>query len=245
MIRNVLLFRRGRSGLAAASSTRPSAWSRQTTTVYEVSIRPTRYEDGVVDLEVRTRDTWTLQPGHPLQPRRRRQLGRHQFQGDQPPRHRHHARHRAQFRASTAPARWCSCRTTTCSTAGRASASSAASSTTAPRARTASRIRSMRSTRARRGARSLSTFDRRDALFEGGNPVGDYRHFQHQGEAFVGQSNGLRGRWTHRQTLGLRLRVGPLRDRPVQAAARGAARRIARSPARSSATRPSRTTSCR
>ena len=36
---------------------------RQTTTVYEVSIRPTRYEDGVVDLEVRTRDTWTLQPG--------------------------------------------------------------------------------------------------------------------------------------------------------------------------------------
>jgi outer membrane protein assembly factor BamA len=31
--------------------------------VYDVSIRPVAYHDGVVDIEVRTRDTWTLQPG--------------------------------------------------------------------------------------------------------------------------------------------------------------------------------------
>ena len=36
---------------------------RQTSSVYDVAIRPTRYENGIVDLEVTTRDTWTLEPG--------------------------------------------------------------------------------------------------------------------------------------------------------------------------------------
>ncbi|MGB5081349.1 MAG: hypothetical protein WBO23_11480 [Burkholderiales bacterium] len=31
--------------------------------LYEVSIRPIAYHDGVADIEVRTRDTWTLEPG--------------------------------------------------------------------------------------------------------------------------------------------------------------------------------------
>jgi outer membrane protein assembly factor BamA len=31
--------------------------------LYDVSIVPTAYHDGIVDVEVRTRDTWTLQPG--------------------------------------------------------------------------------------------------------------------------------------------------------------------------------------
>lgn len=30
---------------------------------YEVNIRPAAYHDGIVDIEVRTRDTWTLEPG--------------------------------------------------------------------------------------------------------------------------------------------------------------------------------------
>ena len=34
--------------------------------VYEATIRPIRYENNVVDLEVRTRDTWTLQPSASL-----------------------------------------------------------------------------------------------------------------------------------------------------------------------------------
>ena len=36
---------------------------RQSSSVYDVSVRPLRYQDGIVDLEVRTRDTWTLEPG--------------------------------------------------------------------------------------------------------------------------------------------------------------------------------------
>ena len=35
---------------------------RANSTVYEVEIRPVRYQNGVVDIEVMTRDTWTLQP---------------------------------------------------------------------------------------------------------------------------------------------------------------------------------------
>ena len=31
--------------------------------LYDVSIRPTSYSDGVVDIEVRTRDTWSFEPG--------------------------------------------------------------------------------------------------------------------------------------------------------------------------------------
>ncbi|HEX9571017.1 MAG TPA: hypothetical protein VF969_02050, partial [Burkholderiales bacterium] len=30
---------------------------------YDISIAPVAYHDGVVDIEVRTRDTWTLEPG--------------------------------------------------------------------------------------------------------------------------------------------------------------------------------------
>ncbi len=31
--------------------------------IYDVAIHPTAYHDGVVDIEVKTRDTWTLEPG--------------------------------------------------------------------------------------------------------------------------------------------------------------------------------------
>lgn len=36
---------------------------RENRYLYEVEIRPTAYHDGVVDIEVMTRDTWTLDPG--------------------------------------------------------------------------------------------------------------------------------------------------------------------------------------
>ncbi len=36
---------------------------RNTRYLYDVSIRPAAVRDGVVDIEVRTRDTWTLEPG--------------------------------------------------------------------------------------------------------------------------------------------------------------------------------------
>ena len=45
--------------------------------LYDVDIRPVAYHDGVVDIEVQTRDTWSLDLGVSAQPRGRRQHGPH------------------------------------------------------------------------------------------------------------------------------------------------------------------------
>jgi outer membrane protein assembly factor BamA len=64
-IRSYLLFKSGeRVSLRLIEET--ERLIRANSTVYEVAITPTRYAGGVVDLEVRTRDTWTLQPGAKL-----------------------------------------------------------------------------------------------------------------------------------------------------------------------------------
>ena len=62
VIRRSLLFRSGeRVSLRVIEETERVL--RANDFLYDVSIRPTAYRDGIVDIEVRTRDTWTLQPG--------------------------------------------------------------------------------------------------------------------------------------------------------------------------------------
>ena len=61
-IRSYLLFRTG-DYVEARVIEETERLIRQNSTVYDVEIRPIKYEDGVVDILVRTRDTWTLQPG--------------------------------------------------------------------------------------------------------------------------------------------------------------------------------------
>lgn len=61
-IRSYLLFKQG-DYVEARLIEETERLIRQNSTVYEVEIRPLRYENGVVDILVRTRDTWTLQPG--------------------------------------------------------------------------------------------------------------------------------------------------------------------------------------
>ena len=61
VIRNQLLFRSGeRVSRKLIEETERLILERSS--VYDVSIRPLAYRDGVVDIEVHTRDTWTLQP---------------------------------------------------------------------------------------------------------------------------------------------------------------------------------------
>lgn len=62
VIRHQLLFRPGDrfSGRLIAESER---LLRQNSYLYDAKIEPVRYEDGVVDIRVRTRDLWTLMPG--------------------------------------------------------------------------------------------------------------------------------------------------------------------------------------
>jgi outer membrane protein assembly factor BamA len=62
LIRGKLLFKSGeRVSVHAIEET--ERLLRSYRIFYDVSIEPVAYQDGVVDIEVRTRDTWTLQPG--------------------------------------------------------------------------------------------------------------------------------------------------------------------------------------
>jgi hypothetical protein len=201
LIRRVLLFRPGER-ISQRVIEETERLIRQTTPVYEVSIVPTRYEHGVVDLEVRTKDTWTLQPGL----RFRREGGSNSVA--------------INFKETNLLG--------TGTTLGIESNSNVDRNGTVVQVfndhlfdgwtgigfergvfndGTSGAYRISHpfyalDTRWAWGA-NVATFDRRDAVFEGGNAVGDYRHFQHAGEAFLGHSQGLRGRWTHRQTAGV------------------------------------------
>ncbi len=62
VIRRSLLFRSGeRVSLRVIEESERAL--RANSYLYDVSIRPVAYRGGIVDIEVRTRDTWTLQPG--------------------------------------------------------------------------------------------------------------------------------------------------------------------------------------
>ena len=62
VIENALLFKRGdRVSVAVIEET--ERLLRGTRYLYDVQIRPVAYQDGVVDIEVRTRDSWSLIPG--------------------------------------------------------------------------------------------------------------------------------------------------------------------------------------
>ena len=62
VIRRILLFKPGEQ-LSVQKIEESERLLQNTTYIYEVSIRPIAYQDGVVDIEVLTRDTWTLDPG--------------------------------------------------------------------------------------------------------------------------------------------------------------------------------------
>ena len=59
VIRRLLLFKTG-DRVSTAVIDETERLIRGWGTIYEVSIRPIAYHDGIVDIEVRTRDTWTL-----------------------------------------------------------------------------------------------------------------------------------------------------------------------------------------
>lgn len=62
VIRRSLLFRSGeRVSLRVMEESERAL--RANSYLYDISIRPVDYRDGIVDIEVHTRDTWTLQPG--------------------------------------------------------------------------------------------------------------------------------------------------------------------------------------
>jgi hypothetical protein len=62
VIRRGLLFRSGER-VSVRVIEESERLLRSNHFLYDVSIQPIAYRDGVVDVEVRTRDTWSLEPG--------------------------------------------------------------------------------------------------------------------------------------------------------------------------------------
>ncbi len=62
VIRRMLLFKSGEP-VSVRLIEETERLLRSNRYLYDVSIRPVAYHDGVVDVEVKTRDTWTLDPG--------------------------------------------------------------------------------------------------------------------------------------------------------------------------------------
>lgn len=218
LIRRVLLFEPG-DRVSKRIIDETERLIRSTTTVYEVAIRPVAYRNGAVDVEVRTRDTWTLQPGLKL----RREGG--VTSG---------ALNLKESNLAGTGTTLGLERNTSVDRTGtllqlshdhlfdgwtgvkfeRATYDDGSAGSIS-----VNRPFYALDTRWAAGA-SIARFDRRDAVFDGGNAVGDYRHFQHAGEVFGGHSRGLVGRWTHRQTVGLSYasdvyEIDPSRPPPV------------------------------
>ena len=62
VIRRALVFHSGER-VSAKRIEESERLLRQNSYLYDVRIRPVAFHDGIVDIEVRTRDTWSLQPG--------------------------------------------------------------------------------------------------------------------------------------------------------------------------------------
>jgi outer membrane protein assembly factor BamA len=175
---------------------------RQSSSVYEVTVRPIRYQDGIVDLEVRTRDTWTLEPGL----RFRRAGGVNSGAVN--------IRETNLFGTGTTLGYE---RTTSVDRNGQsvelshqhlfdgwtsASLQHARFSDGSANTFSISRPFYALDTRWAAGA-SASNFDRRDAIYEAGNNIGEYRHRNTAGEVYGGWSRGLIGGWTQRYFAGV------------------------------------------
>ena len=201
VIRRLLLFRSGeRVSVRVIDET--ERLIRSNSSVYDVAIKPTAYRDGVVDLEVRTRDTWTLQPGLKL-----RRAGGKNSGG--------FALKEANL-AGTGTAFGLE-RTTTVDRTGTVLQLSndhlfdgwtrvAGERATYDDGSSASlgvvRPFYALDTRWATGA-TAAKFDRIDSIYSAGDVVGQYRHRQESADLFGGWSRGLIGGWTQRYSAGL------------------------------------------
>jgi outer membrane protein assembly factor BamA len=170
--------------------------------IYDVSIRPIAVHDGVVDIEVRTRDTWTLDPGvsfsrsggvnsSGISLQEYNLLGTGVAIGIS--RTSDVDRSGTEFNVSTDHAfdGW----------TGISYAIAELDDGSSQAVKVARPFYAL-DTRWAAGV-SAGKFDRIDSIYNGGDIVGQYRHKQDSAEAFGGWSRGLAEGWTRRYTLGL------------------------------------------
>lgn len=170
--------------------------------LYEVSIVPTAYHDGLVDIEVRTRDTWTIEPGvsasrsggtnrRGITLRDTNALGTGVFAGVS--RSSDADRTSTEYRISQPHAfdGWTSI-----------DYSLAQLSDGLNRSLSITRPFYALDTRWAAGI-SASTDNRINSIYSNGNIASQFRHWQDKAEAFGGESAGLVDGWTRRYSLGV------------------------------------------
>ena len=201
LIRRLLLFKPGdRVSLRVIEET--VRLIRQSSSVYDVEILPGRYADGVVDIDVTTRDTWTLQPGAKLRRAGGANSGALNIKETN--------------LAGTGTTIGLERRTDVDRMGtsfelshehlfdGWTSASLERATYNDGSAATVSLTHPFYALDTRwAGGASASRFDRLDSLYEAGKNVAQYRHRSHTAEAFGGWSPGLVNGWTHRYSTGL------------------------------------------
>src|SRR5689334_16413627 len=200
-IRSYLLFRKG-DYVEARLIDETERLIRQNSTVYDVEIRPVRYENGVVDILVRTRDTWTLQPGIRVRRAGGKNTGAFNIKES----------NLAGTGTSLGLERSTSVdRTGTLLTLQHDHLFDGCTSIALQRARyddghnnslNITRPFYALDTRWAAGA-SVSDFSQLDSFYQAGNNVAQYRHDQKAAGAFAGYSAGLVNGWARRYTAGV------------------------------------------
>ena len=170
--------------------------------LYDVDIRPAAYRDGVVDIEVHTRDTWTLQPGvsfsrgggsnsSGVTVKEKNLFGTGVLLGIESTSTEDRSGTEFEVAHSQLFDGW------TAFSLKRADYDDGAS-------HSVSLVRPFYAldTRWALGA-SAGQFDQIDSIYSNGAVVGQFRHKQSTGEAFGGRSNGLVDGWVQRFSVGV------------------------------------------
>jgi hypothetical protein len=190
---------------------------RSTRYLYDVQFRPLAVHDGMVDIEVATRDTWTLDPGASagrsggantggVHLKEYNLLGTGMALGYARSTNVDRTSNEFQFSNDRAFGTW-------------ASLGYSHATTSDGRRDTGSVVRPFYALDARWGAGiTAAKDDRIDAAYQAGKVVSQYRHRQRQGEIFGGWSAGLIDGWVQRWSLGVSLQDDAFAAEPGLAA---------------------------
>jgi outer membrane protein assembly factor BamA len=201
VIQRILLFKSGEP-LSVRLIEETERLLRANRYLYDVSIQPVAYRDGVVDIEVRTRDTWSLEPGISVSRAGGKNTGRlsieednllgtgisvgAQYKSDVD-------RSGTQFHIAD---------NNVLGTRGVVSYSYANQDDGNNQALSLARPFYALDTRWAAGS-SVSASDGIDPLYNAGNIVAEYTHRRNAGEVFGGWSRGLVRGWTRRYSVGV------------------------------------------
>ena len=203
VIENALLFKRGDS-VSAAVIEETERLLRDQRYLYDVQIRPVAFHDGVVDIEVVTRDSWSLIPGVSAaraggENSSGIRLREHNFLGTGTTLGISHSSNvdRSSNQLIAANDRLFG---------SRAAASLSLARNSDGERYAASVARPFYSLDATWAAGAAAVKDNRiDAIYNAGNVVSEYRHRQEQAEVFAGWSRGRVDGWVQRYSVGVSL----------------------------------------